>query len=452
MFFPTLLLSFSSFAVSPPQQQGELPENGFTKTYVIKADSAWLEDGVSVSPAFIKVTAGQIDWISSTDRRRDTKNLLGRPNPKPPLISVKGTLAPGIVDAWASFAPNGYMGDRRNPALRDVRESIPVQVKLADSQLYSQVVAAREAGVAASYMSPSWGSVRLGIGTPVEFTILDLPLVAGKPMLDFAVGASGSNGDVFSATNNAKELYGEFVAAREWRESLDEYDEKLEEFPEKLEKYDEKLKKYIEDKKAQEESGETPEKGKELKFPKRPKPPKAPQSDPETELLLAAMDGFYTLRVHAERLPDIHTILQLKNEFNLDVILLGAFEADLVADELRKANVPVVLAATPSHHSDKSERSFYSRYMRLVEAGVEVAIASGGSDGYQMMLLVRAGNLVAQGADRSAVWASLTSIPAKLLGLNQYGNLARGNSATMLLFEGDSPFDASGAFKAHKPK
>ena len=90
--------------------------------------------------------------------------------------------------------------------------------------------------------------------------------------------------------------------------------------------------------------------------------------------------------------------------------------------------------------------------MRLVEAGVEVAIASGGSDGYQMMLLVRAGNLVAQGADRSAVWASLTSIPAKLLGLNQYGNLARGNSATMLLFEGDSPFDASGAFKAHKPK
>lgn len=69
-----------------------------------------------------------------------------------------------------------------------------------------------------------------------------------------------------------------------------------------------------------------------------------------------------------------------------------------------------------------------------------------------MLMLTRAGELVAAGCDKNKVWDSLTIVPARLLGLDGYGSLHRGKSATMVLFEGTSPFDASAPMKAHKPK
>ncbi|MFT7516697.1 MAG: hypothetical protein ACI84O_000482 [Myxococcota bacterium] len=444
---------FLAAAFSVPQQTESAP-SGYDKSYVIQAESAWLSPGNKISPAFIKVSSGRIEWISSTDRRRESTNLLGQKSAKAALIAVKGSLAPGIVDAWTSFAPDGYTSERSSSAARDVRDSLPVQVEMADYRLYSQVIAAREAGVAAVYLSPGWSQLRLGMGSPAEFSKLDLPLVAAQPMLDFAVGSA--SGDLFNATYNAQELYDAFSEAQEWRESFDDYDEKLEEFPEKLEKYQEKLQKFIDehgpDAPEKEEADEKAEKA-APKPPKRPKKPSAPKVNRDRQLLLSAIDGKYKLRVQVERLADLKLVLKMQDAFGLDVVILGGFEADLIADDLRKAQIPVVLAATPSHHAgDSHGRDFLSRYQRLIDAGVQVAIASGGTDGHQMMLLTRAGDLIAHGADAETVWASLTSVPAAILGLDDYGSLKNGSSATMVLFEGNSPFDASAVFKVHKPK
>lgn len=440
-------------ALSAPQR-AESSQTGYSKSYVIQAESAWISPEKKISPAFIKISSGRIAWISTSDQRRESTNLLGVKSGKDALIKVKGSIAPGIVDAWTSFAPQGYAGERGSSAQRDVRDSLPIQVEMGDSQLYSQVIAAREAGVAAVYLSPGWSQLRLGVGSPAEFTKLDLPLVVATPMLDFAVGLS--SGDLFSATYNAEELYDAFVEAQDWRDSFDDFDEKTEEFPEKLEKYQEKLQKFIDehgpDAPEKEDADEKDEKD-APKPPKRPKNPSAPEVDGNRELLLAAIDGKYKVRVQVERLADLKMVLKIQDQFALDMVILGGFEADLLTDELRLAKVPVVLAATPSHHGGDAEgRDFYSRYQRLIEGGVQVAIASGGADGHQMMLLTRAGDLIAHGADASTVWASLTTVPAAVLGLSDYGSLSRGSSATMLLFEGNSPFDASAIFKVHKPK
>ena len=440
-------------AITASQQQ-EPASTGYEKSYVIHAESAWLSPENKISPAFIQVASGKIGWISTTDQRREKTNILGQTQGKGALIKVKGTLAPGIVDAWTSFSPQGYTSDRQSSAKRDVRDSLPVQVEIADFQLYSQVLAAREAGVAAVYLSPGWSQLRLGVGSPAEFTVLDLPQVAGKPMLDFAIGAA--SGDLFSATYNGQELYDAFVEAQEWRDSFDDYDTKLEEFPEKLEKYQEKLQKFIdehgpdapekEDEEAEGDEKDAP------KPPKRPKSPSSPKISGQRDLLLAAIDGKYAVRIQAERLSDIRTVLRLRDQFSIDVVILGGFEADLLADELRLAQIPVVLAATPSHHPNDNGRDFFSRYQSLIEGGVKVAIASGGADGHQMMLLTRAGDLISRGADPATVWESLTTVPAEILGMSDYGSLSSGSSATMLLFEGNSPFDASATFKVHKPK
>ncbi|MDP6963872.1 MAG: hypothetical protein QGF46_06885, partial [Planctomycetota bacterium] len=393
-------------AVEQPQQN-ESPAIGYDKTYVIHADSAWLEPGRVISPAFVQVSSGRVGWISTSDQRRERTNILGQSQGKGALIKVDGTLAPGIVDAWTSFAPQGYTADRRSSSTRDVSDSLPVQVAMADTQLYSQVIAAREAGVAAVYLSPGWSQVRLGVGSPAEFTKLDLPLVAGKPMLDFALGAA--SGDQFQATFSATELYDAFVEAQEWRDSFVDYDEKLEGFPEKLEKYQEKLQKYIDEHGPDAPEKEDAEEGAEKpKLPKRPKAPDAPKVDADRDLLLAAIDGKLKVRIQAERLSDLRSVLKLQKEFGLDLVILGGFEADLLADELRLAKIPVVLAATPNHHAQNNSRDFYSRFQRLINGGVEVAIASGGAEGHQLMLLARAGDLIAKGADPDAVWSSLT--------------------------------------------
>jgi imidazolonepropionase-like amidohydrolase len=86
------------------------------------------------------------------------------------------------------------------------------------------------------------------------------------------------------------------------------------------------------------------------------------------------------------------------------------------------------------------------------KAGVSVALGSGGRD-LGPMLLTLAGELIAEGVDQDAVWKSLTSTPADLLGLGgKAGAVQRGASGSMILFGGASPFDASAPFRTHTPK
>ena len=67
--------------------------------------------------------------------------------------------------------------------------------------------------------------------------------------------------------------------------------------------------------------------------------------------------------------------------------------------------------------------------------------------------MLRAGELIAAGADVDEVWAALTTIPARLLGLSKRaGRLVDGATASVILFEGSSPFDASATFRSHIPK
>ena len=434
-------------------------ETGYSRTYVIKADGAWVGPGIYLEPAYIQITDGHVAWISQEDRRREGKNMLGRSTGKTKMITVSGTLAPGLVDAWSSYAPADFQAERRPSSTRRVEDSLPMQVAMEDPVLYAQVMAARSAGVSATYMAGGRSGLRRGVGTAVEFTVLDLPLKAGREALDFAVGSAAQSG--FERTYQMEELRSAFEEAKEWRTSWDDFDEEVEKYGEKLEKYQEKLEKYLTEKKEWDEkqeakgslAGEGDDDDKEPKAPKRPKLPKKPQTSVARDLLLDAMDGATLVRVQADRVRDIRGLISLKKEFGLELVLLGAYDADFLAEELAAAEIPVILPVVQDHHATPDpDRSFAKRYLALRDAKVTVAIASGGSDGAQFMLPIRAGEIVAAGGSQEDVWASLTTVPAKILGLTDYGTLHTGMSATMILFEGASPFDASAPFKAHKPK
>ncbi len=453
-----LLLPLASLAVLAPRAHAQ--NAGYERTYVIRADAAWLTPSQRLSPAFVGVDKGKIEWIAATNRAEGRRGGL-IPTQPPKVIEVKGTLAAGIVDAWCTLGSSDLLGEGRDQPLRRVRDSLPIQRAYEDADLVAQVISARDSGIAALYLAAGSGRLRNGIGSAAGFSALDLPLAKGREALDCAVGGAVSA----TATYAAQDLADAFAEAKDWRESMEDYREKLEQYDKDLAEYRKKFDEYAKkqadaagakgDKKAGEKKeGDKKDGDKKEEPPKRPERPKEPRPTAARDLLLQAMDGKLDLRVAADDPADILRLLALKEAHGLDLVIVGGWWADQLAHELAVAQVPVVLAALPDHHADRfPERSLVTRWRALRDAGVEVALASGGGEAEQALLLARAAELVAAGENPQDVWAALTEVPARLLGLEgEYGVLAAGRSASMVLFEGASPFDASATFKAHKPR
>lgn len=451
---PRILLAGFTAAACTALASAPLPaqDPGYERNYVIQADGAWISPTERIAPAFILVEKGRIQWVATTNRAEQARGgiLAGKP---PPVIQVAGTLAPGIVDAWCALGPGDLRGERRELPTRRVTECLPIQREGEDAELIAQVLAARESGIAAVYLASGSGSQRSGIGTAASFSGFDLPVAKGMQALDCAVGTAVSATSTYSAT----ELLEAFDEANAWRESLDDHQEKLEQYDKDLAEYRKKLDEFVKKKEEAEAKGEQEAGGKEEKKPeppKRPSRPKEPQPNAARDVLLEALDGKLAVRVQADDAEDIRKLLRLRTEHGVDLQILGGWWADQIAREIADAEVPVVLAALPDHHSERfPERSLVARWRALRAAGVTVALASGGGEGAQALLLAHAGELIAAGEDPAEVWAALTTIPAELLGLDkEFGRLGNDRSASMLLFGGSSPFDASAPFKAHKPR
>ncbi len=478
-----------------PASRALAQDPGYERSYVIRADAAWRTPTDRISPAFVGVDQGRIEWISKTNRAEGGRGGL-IPTKPPKVIEVKGTLAAGIVDAWCRLGPGDLLAEDRDllakgrdQPLRRVTDALPLQRQGEDSLFVAQVLAARNSGIAALYISSGTGRLRSGVGTAAGFSGFDLPVAKGIQALDCAVGiALGAQ-----STYAAQDLVDAFGEAKDWRESLDEHREKMEQYDKDMEEYRKKFDEYAkkkaesegketkeakekepakngdkkeggdkqagekkeeEKKEGEKKEGEKKDEEKKDEAPKRPERPKEPKPDAARDLILDAFDGELAVRVAADDAEDIRLLLAAQEEHGLDLVILGGYWADQVAGALADADVPVILAALPDHHARRyPDRSLAARYRALRAAGVTVALASGGGESEQSLLLARAGELVAAGEDPAEIWAALTAVPARILGLGgEYGTLAAGCSASMVLFEGTSPFDASTPFKAHKPR
>ena len=185
-------------------------------------------------------------------------------------------------------------------------------------------------------------------------------------------------------------------------------------------------------------------------MPKRPKEPSSPRSETARDDILAVMDGKMAVRLEASTVSAIHAGLELQKEMGFSMVLVGGTHAHHFADELAHADVPLILSLGRMGNPDFPTETLLSRWNILKGAGVEVALASGrsGAD-----LLLAGGKLIAAGANEKDVWHALTTIPAKILGIDQkFGSIGSGQSGSMILFEGSSPFDVSAPFRAHKPR
>lgn len=165
--------------------------------------------------------------------------------------------------------------------------------------------------------------------------------------------------------------------------------------------------------------------------------------------LAAVLDGKLPLLAHVERASDIVAALALRNDYpKLQLVLLGATEGWMVAQQIAAAHVPVIAAALSDLPEDFERLGATESNVGLLNrAGVQVAISTiNQTEPQQQRRLTQlAGNLVgfgrlpgATGLEWGPAFATITSRPAHALGLDgEIGSLRPGRRADVVIWDND---------------
>ncbi len=170
---------------------------------------------------------------------------------------------------------------------------------------------------------------------------------------------------------------------------------------------------------------------KEAKEPKR-----------DEQVINSLLAGDKPLLAYADRATDLLALLALKKKYGLDLVLVGASDAVLIADEIATAQVPVILSSIENLPSSfDSLHASLTNMTKLVKAGVKVILAPKGSSHNLNQLRYDAGIAVANGLPKTDALSALTANVADVFKLNS-GRIAVGKNADLVLWSAD-PFELS---------
>lgn len=165
---------------------------------------------------------------------------------------------------------------------------------------------------------------------------------------------------------------------------------------------------------------------------------------PEMQALLPVVRGEMTLIIDANAAKDIHAALKWVKEKKIKkVILTGVSEGWRVADEIAKANIPVLAGPVlelPSRDYDRYDKA-YANPALLKKAGVKVAIKTDDGNLNYRNLPYHAGFAAAYGMGREDALKAITIVPAEIFGVaDKLGSIEQGKNATLFICNGD-PFE-----------
>jgi imidazolonepropionase-like amidohydrolase len=157
----------------------------------------------------------------------------------------------------------------------------------------------------------------------------------------------------------------------------------------------------------------------------------------DLEALQPVLAGEIPLVVEAHRASDILAALRIARDYDLRLVLTGSTEAWMVADDIARAGVPVVvrvLENLPGSFERLGAR--YENAALLGQAGVRAVLTSGDTHNARN-LRQEAGNAVAFGLPYDEALRAVTRYPAELWGLADHGVLAPGRVANVVVWGGD---------------
>lgn len=159
----------------------------------------------------------------------------------------------------------------------------------------------------------------------------------------------------------------------------------------------------------------------------------------DLEALIPVANGSLPLIVTVHRAADIQQVLRLAREEGVKIILDGAEEGWLVADQIAAAGAPVLLNPISNLPGSLETRAVRMENAAALDAaGVVIAIK--GNDGSHRVRETRynAGNAVSHGLPYDAAIEAITVNPAKIFGMaGQFGELRAGAAADVVVWSGD---------------
>ena len=161
----------------------------------------------------------------------------------------------------------------------------------------------------------------------------------------------------------------------------------------------------------------------------------------DLQALVPVMRAEIPLYVAVDRASDIISLLDIADPYDLRIVLVGAAEGWSVADKIAAAGASVVL--DPYENLPQNFDAVLAspqNIVRLHAAGVPIMIVAPRAGHDARLLRFRAGVATAGGLPAETALAAITSVPARMLGLDAYGEIAPGKIADIAVWSGD-PFE-----------
>src|SRR5690606_22781888 len=161
------------------------------------------------------------------------------------------------------------------------------------------------------------------------------------------------------------------------------------------------------------------------------------------DALAAVLAGDIPLLITAHRHNDIMTALRVQEEFGFRLVLDGAAEAHQMLDEIKAADVPVLIHAPMARAYGERENMSFTTPAKLAKEQIPFAFQSG-FEGYvpkTRVVLFEAAVAVQHGLPFERALAGLTIEAANILGIeDRVGSIEVGKDGDLALYDGD-PFE-----------
>jgi len=383
--------------VPPAKGKLDIPESvKSASAFAVRGGTIFTMAGAPLKNGVILVKDGKIESIGSG---------ISIPQGRPVIDAGEFVVMPGLVSARSYL---GVTSNWRQQAATDEtsRTVVPeLEVKHAIEPQAPAFHFARELGLTSAMVTPGNRNPVGGQGAVIKTCgiVVDKMVIKERAVMVFGMGQSAKRAGQMPSTRMglASLLRETLVKAQEYRERLDRVEKE--------------------------------KKGKE------------PQKDTAMDAFLPVLEGKTPVIVHAERMDDILTALRIADEFKLKIILDGASEGYKVVDEIKKRNIPVILAALFRGAGNIEDKGFSVQNPTvLAKAGVRVAfrapegswtVPAAGTPGGD--LLETAAFAFKNGMPEEAALRTVTLDAARITGTeNRTGSLEAGKDADILILRG----------------
>ena len=143
------------------------------------------------------------------------------------------------------------------------------------------------------------------------------------------------------------------------------------------------------------------------------------------------------LIIKSHRASDLIKLAELKDKYNLNLIIMGAQESALVSEIIANNNIPLIINPIdniPGSFDELAANITLSR--RLEEEDIQIMFNASRDHNYHL-IRQGAGVAVANGMSYGGAIKALTSIPASVFNIKDRGSIKVGNFADIIIWDND---------------